>query len=189
MTDSNEIIIVSGLPRSGTSMMMKMLEAGGLTPFQDHNRQADTDNPNGYYEYEGVKDLANDATWLAQASGHVIKIISSLLPHLLDNLSYKIIFMERQISEVLASQNKMLERSGQKNNTADNIMAAKFSMHLRKIKKYLIKRQIAVMYVNHHDVINQPATQASQINVFLGGGLATDKMSQVVDKTLYRQRG
>lgn len=185
----NEIIIVSGLPRSGTSMMMKMLAAGGIKPFQDNNRQADTDNPNGYYEYERVKDLASDAAWLPQAAGHAVKIISSLLPHLLDNLNYKIIFMERQISEVLASQQKMLERNDRDNNTPDKIMAAKFSMHLRKIKKYLTEHKMAVQYINYTDVISDPATQAAQINVFLGGRLNIEKMATVVDKNLYRQRG
>ncbi len=191
MTSStnNEIIIVSGLPRSGTSMTMKMLEAGGVSPFQDDTRQADTDNPNGYYEYEGVKNLARNAAWLPQAEGHAVKIISSLLPHLPDNLNYKIIFMERQISEVLASQQKMLERSGQDKNAPDKVMAAKFSMHLRKIKKSLAEQKMSVLYVNYAAVINDPSSQAAQVSTFLGSSLNIEKMAMVVDRNLYRQRG
>ena len=186
---SDEIIIVSGLPRSGTSMMMKMLEAGGVSPFQDDVRQADTDNPNGYYEYEGVKNLGHNAAWLAQAAGHAVKIISSLLPHIPDNLNYKIIFMERQIAEVLASQQKMLERNGQEKNASDKVMAAKFSMHLRKIKKSLAEQKMGVLYVNYAAVINEPSSQAAQVSAFLDSNLNIEKMAMVVDKNLYRQRG
>ena len=103
------IIVVSGLPRSGTSMMMKMLAEGGLPILTDALREADDDNPNGYYEFELVKKLPDGQNkWLADANHKVVKIISALLEHLPTNYRYKIIFMEREPSEILASQQKML---------------------------------------------------------------------------------
>ncbi len=106
------ITIVSGLPRSGTSMMMKMLAAGGMEIFTDHRRAPDADNPKGYFECDRVKDLAADASWLEAARGRAIKIVSHLLPHVPDELACEIIFMRRDPREILASQNTMLARSG-----------------------------------------------------------------------------
>jgi hypothetical protein len=184
------ITIVSGLPRSGTSMMMRMLAAGGLPIFQDGLRQADADNPKGYYEAERVKDLARDASWLALASGQAIKIISSLLPYLPPDLSYKIIFMRREMPEILASQQQMLARAGQAQDAVtDAVMAAKFSMHLRKIGKFLEQRGLAVLDVQYAEVLAAAAPQAARINHFLGGALDEARMVQVVDASLYRQRG
>ena len=107
------IIVVSGLPRSGTSMMMGMLEAGGLELVVDGIRAADEDNPRGYYELERVKDLAKaeDKSWLITLQGKGVKVISLLLQHLPEAYNYKIIFMRRSIAEVLDSQSKMLELS------------------------------------------------------------------------------
>ena len=98
---SQPVIIVSGLPRSGTSLMMQMLKAGGLEILSDDNRQADSDNPKGYLEYEPVKALRRDNTWLQMAQGKAVKIISSLLPYLHRDLSYQIIFMKRPLAEVI----------------------------------------------------------------------------------------
>lgn len=184
------VTVVSGLPRSGTSMMMRMLEAGGTPIYQDGMRLADTDNPKGYYEAERVKDLAKDARWLGEeASGRAIKIISSLLPYIPFELDYKVIFMRRNMAEILASQRKMLESSGTHHGVADELMAAKFAIHLRKIRKFLEQQGREVLFVDYAKVITDPAAEVSKINVFLGGGLDLEKMSQVVEGTLYRQRG
>lgn len=183
------ITIVTGLPRSGTSMMMKMLEAGGLPIYQDGMRPADADNPKGYYEAERVKDLAQDASWLPEAGGCAIKIISSLLTYLPPDLTYKIIFMRREMPEVLASQHQMLERSGQtQDSVSDEVLAAKFSIHLRKINTFLKERGLTVLEVKYADVIADATRQASRINAFLSGSLDEGKMVQVVDNSLYRQR-
>ncbi len=183
------ITVVSGLPRSGTSMMMKMLEAGGLPIYQDGRRVADADNPKGYYEAERVKGLAKDASWLPEASGQAIKIISSLLPYLPPELSYKVIFMRRRMAEILTSQRTMLERSGQLPGTSDEVMAAKFSIHLRKIARFLEQGGMEVLNCDYAQVIADPATACAQLNAFLGGGLDPERMRQVVDGALYRQRG
>src|SRR5687768_1736541 len=111
--DRDVITVVSGLPRSGTSMMMKMLEAGGLEPVVDHVRKPDEDNPKGYYEFERVKALENDREWLPEAKGKFVKVISMLLRHLPADHRFKVIFMQRNMPEVLASQKKMLVRRGE----------------------------------------------------------------------------
>lgn len=169
--------------------MMKMLEAGGVAIYHDGKRLADFDNPKGYYEDERVKDLDRDASWLGEASGKAIKIISSLLPNMPTELEYKVIFMRRKMVEILASQRKMLERSGTHHGVTDEVMAAKFAIHLRKICKFLEQEGKEVLFVDYADVITDPATQVSRINGFLGGNLDQENMRQVVDSTLYRQRG
>ena len=117
---SSAIIVVSGLPRSGTSMMMKMLAEGGLEPVTDALRRADEDNPNGYFEFEPVKQLADGQdAWLDGAGGKLVKVISALLEHLPARHQYKVVFMEREIKEILASQQKMLQRRNEASGTTD----------------------------------------------------------------------
>ena len=183
------ICIVSGLPRSGTSMMMKMLDAGGLPPLIDNIRVADEDNPKGYYEFERVKQLQTDKGWLPEAYGKVVKIISMLLQHLPDNYSYKVIFMLRSIDEILASQHKMLERRGERSKIPDNKMAEMYENHLIKLRKQLEdKSNFNVLYVKYNEILESPEDHCIQINTFLGGILNQQKMLNVIDQNLYRQR-
>jgi len=189
---SNEpaIILVSGLPRSGTSMMMQMLEAGGIELIVDHIRKADEDNPKGYYELERIKRLDKDSSCLDNAYGKAVKVISMLLYQLPVNKKYKIIFMTRKMDEVLASQNKMLKRRGQPQGSVDDhVMAEKFNEHLRKISKWLNKQKnMETFFINYNDVITSPLEQSKNINRFLGNMLKINKMVNVVDHFLYRQR-
>jgi hypothetical protein len=186
------ITIVSGLPRSGTSMMMKMLEAGGMTVMSDGLRQADEDNPRGYYEFERVKQLdkADDKTWLKDAEGKVVKIISQLLQDLPADHNYKVVFMRRRMSEILASQKKMLERRGEPTDSiSDNELAGLFETHLSKIDSWLKEQpNFEVLYITYHEVIAKPAPFAEKINNFLGGSLSTGKMAAAVDASLHRNR-
>ncbi len=184
------VIIVSGLPRSGTSMMMNMLQAGGLPILTDNIRTADDDNPKGYYEFEQVKQIEQDPTWLENAQGHVVKMISALLKHLPGDYHYKIIFMRRKIEEVLASQRQMLIRRNEPTDTvADNKMADLYRRHLHQVETWLAKQpNIDVLYVTYHEVIANPREHAEQINAFLGSTLDVDAMTTSVDQMLYRQR-
>src|SRR5262245_15575927 len=109
---SAEIIVVSGLPRSGTSLMMQMLDNGGIEVVTDNVRAADTDNPRGYYELEKVKRVKQDASWLPQARGKAFKMVSQLLYDLPASERYLVVFMERDFDEMLLSQEKMLQRLG-----------------------------------------------------------------------------
>lgn len=186
------ITIVSGLPRSGTSMMMKMLQAGGLELLTDGIRQADEDNPEGYYEFEKVKQLDNtaDKTWLAQANGKVVKVISQLLPDLPADQQFKVIFMQRKMTEILASQKKMLQRRGEPTDRiSDAEMARLFEKHLLQIQTWLQKKSnFEVLFVTYHEVITDPASHAARIDDFLDGNLDTDKMIAAVDASLHRNR-
>ena len=185
------VVVVSGLPRSGTSMAMKMLEAGGLVPVTDEVRTADEDNPKGYFEDERVKDLGQmeDRSWLRSSRGKVIKVVSSLLQYLPDDNLYKVVFMRRNLHEVLASQAKMLDRRGEDSDTADEDLLGMYASHLEKVEFQLRYRSwFDVLYVDYRSVLEDPATEARRINEFLGGRLDERRMAEAVDPNLYRNR-
>lgn len=186
----NAIIIVSGLPRSGTSMMMRMIEAGGIEVVTDNIRKADTDNPRGYYEFEKVKEISKDSSWLYDCRSKAFKMVSELLYHLPGSEKYKIVFMNRDIDEMLASQQKMLKNLNQNSvNINNDEMKIIYGKHLKKIKVWLEEQEnIDVIYVNYNDVIDNPLNNAVKINRFLGGDLKVEKMADVVENALYRQR-
>ena len=190
-TTKKPIIIVSGLPRSGTSMMMKMLEAGGIPPLTDKIREADKDNPKGYYEFERVKQLdKGDIAWLADTQGKVVKVISALLKHLPADYEYRIIFMRRNMPEILASQRKMLIRRGENaDDMDDGQMAALFEKHLQNTIRWIDSQpNVAVLYVHYSDMLTNPIPQIKRVNEFLGSRLDETAMAGVVDPALYRNR-
>ena len=187
---NDTITIVSGLPRSGTSMMMKMLAAGGLEPLTDNIRTADEDNPKGYFEFERVKQIEHDKAWLEDARSRVVKLISALLKHLPPSYQYKVIFMRRAMPEILASQRQMLIRRGEPTDKVpDDKMAAMFNKHVAQIEAWLAEQpNIDVLYVNYNEVLKDPRSHAEQIDKFLGGSLVVADMIEVVDRALYRQQ-
>lgn len=183
------ITVVSGLPRSGTSMMMQMLEAGGVAMLTDGVRTADVSNPKGYFEDERVKKLGEDAAWLGEADGRGVKIISHLILHLPPDRTFKVIFMRRDIEEILASQEALLASQGKGAGDA-NVLRRAYTRHLREVETWLAEQaNIEVLYVRHRDVVRDPAGQAERVSAFLGGGLDVDKMVSAVDPALHRQRG
>ena len=188
--DNQTVTIVSGLPRSGTSMMMKMLAAGGLEPLTDNLRTADEDNPKGYFEFERVKQIEQDKAWLDDARGRAVKLISALLKHLPPSYNYKVLFMRRSMPEILASQRQMLVRRGEPTDTVpDEKMAAMFEKHVAQVEAWLAAQpNIEVLYVSYNDVMKDSRSHAERINSFLGGSLKVDEMVSVVDRTLYRQQ-
>jgi hypothetical protein len=194
MTDQspNQVVtIVSGLPRSGTSMMMKMLEAGGLPPLTDNIRSADEDNPKGYYEFERVKQLPKgDVAWLPDAQGKVVKVIAALLPSLPGGYPYRVIFMERAMPEVLASQRQMLIRRGEDpHKIPDDVIAKLFEKHLKQVNEWVSQQpNVARLDVNYNEMLKNPQPFIDQIDAFLGHQLDTLKMAAVVDPALHRQR-
>lgn len=173
-------------------MLMGMLAAGGLPLVTDDVRTADEDNPKGYYELEQVKQLDKslDPSWLGDARGKGLKVISFLLQYLPDAYDYKIIFVNRSLSEVLASQRKMLERRGEEpGQTSDEEMASLFEAHLQKVGAQLATwTHCEVLYVEHRDTLNAPDKVANKINTFLGDLLNVEAMTDSVDQQLYRNR-
>lgn len=184
------VTLVSGLPRSGTSMMMKMLEAGGLPVVADHIRSADEDNPKGYYEFERVKKIETDKAWLPDARGKVVKMISALLKHLPTDYEYRILFMRRKIDEVLASQRQMLVRRGKPTDTVpDAKMAEFFAKHLAAVEAWVAANpNVHSLDVSYNDMLADPAPHVAAVNAFLDGTLDEVKMAGVVSGELYRQR-
>ncbi len=184
------VIIVSGLPRSGTSMMMKMLAEGGLPVLTDSIRSADEDNPNGYFELEVVKKLTEgQKDWLADADHKIVKVISALLEHLPPQHHYKILFMERQIAEILASQRKMLARRNEVSSISDEEMETQFKEHLKAIKYWLARQpNMEVMYVDYNRMMADPSAYCQKIADFVGLPLDVDKMRSVPNERLYRNR-
>jgi hypothetical protein len=184
------ITIVSGLPRSGTSLMMQMLKAGGLPVLTDGSRLADANNPRGYFEMESVKTLASNPDVMATADGKVVKVVSSLLPALPNTYQYKVVFMCRPLEEVIQSQDRMLERLGKPipSHSQESAKAA-FRKHLQHIRGW-IERQanMGVLYVEYARVLRDATGEASGIAKFLGPPLDVVAMAQQVDVTLHRER-
>ncbi len=182
--------IVSGLPRSGTSMMMQMLAAGGMPVVVDDIRKPNQDNPRGYYEFEKVKEIQEDNSWLEDCRGKFVKMASVLLYHLPSDNKYKVIFMTREMDEILASQKMMLERLGRgKNDISDVELAKRFKEHLQDIRVWIeTQENIEVIYMKYSDIINDPYKNANTLSHFLNRRLNVDEMARAVDKRLYRQR-
>ena len=191
MDTKDYIIVVSGLPRSGTSMMMKMLEAGGQPILTDNFREADDNNPNGYYEFERVKQLSDgDFDWIPDAGGKVVKIVTGLIMNLPSDHKYKVIFMQRAMKEVLASQKKMLGRLGQQDDKVeDDKMKKIYQEHLKQVNLWISKQpNIEVLYVNYNTMLGNPIESLQKVDKFLGGEMDVDAMAGVVNKDLYRER-
>lgn len=188
--DPDTIAIVSGLPRSGTSLMMSMLQAGGLETLVDEIREADEDNPLGYYEFEKVRELKEDQSWLQDAKGKAVKVVSAHLQDLPATYDYKVIFMRRKMEEILGSQRQMLTRRGEPTDrVSDEQMATLFAAHLERVTSWLARQpHMPVLYVDYNELLRDPTSSLAKINQFLGGGLDTGSMAGGVDPALYRQR-
>jgi len=185
------IIVVSGLPRSGTSMAMRMLEAGGLPLVTDGLRSADASNPNGYYEFEPVKDLdkPGDHAWLRGARGKGVKIISLLLTHLPESFDYQVVFMQRDLDEIIASQDEMLVARGEAQGAEDDRMHALYGEHLARVDRFLSQRScFSTLRLPYAGVLATPAAEAARLNEFLGGQLDVTRMAAVAEPKLYRNR-
>ncbi len=184
----DEIIIVSGLPRSGTSLMMQMLDRGGVSVVTDNVRIADTDNPRGYYEFEKVKKIKEDVSWLRDTRGKAFKMVSQLLYELPASEKYRVIFMERDLDEMIRSQEKMLSRLGKPTAPSEEIKRH-FTRHLEKLRAWLAdQRNFTLLYVHYHDIVKHPHEQAARVSAFLEGVADAESMAKTVDQSLYRNR-
>jgi hypothetical protein len=188
MSANDFITVVTGLPRSGTSMMMQMLAAGGLPPLTDGQRTADEDNPRGYLEYDKTKSLRSDNTRLAEAKGQAVKVIAQLL-ECLPQGNYHLILMQRDLSEVVRSQRAMLDRSGKQGaKLSDEQLGNAFSKQLLMVDRILEARNLPVLRVSYRSCIESPRVAAAEVNQFLGGGLDEPAIVEAIDANLYRQK-
>jgi len=193
MKQGDPIVVVSGLPRSGTSMLMKMLEAGGMEIMTDSERVADIDNPKGYFEYERVKNLEKetDKSYVREGRGKVLKVISFLIKDLPDDNDYRVIFMRRDLDEVLASQNKMIQRLGTEDSTAaEDAMREAYRNDIVRTRLLCKKSpNFELIEVNYKNTVEEPGKTALSVNAFVGGHLDEAAMREAVDSSLYRNRG
>ncbi|MBK9421973.1 MAG: alkaline phosphatase family protein [Flavobacteriales bacterium] len=187
----NIITVVSGLPRSGTSMMMQALVAAGLTPYMDGKRSPDESNPNGYLEHDSVKSLARDARFLEQAQGKVVKVVAPLLPYLQPRFHYKVIFMERELDEVIASQRRMLARDGKDKQAVTYPLGLHnaYKEQLRKVERWQEQcPNVEMIRLHYGEVIKEPHTAMERVGKFLGKQLDLDAMAIAVHPELYREK-
>ena len=187
---NNPITVVSGLPRSGTSLLMQMLFAGGMEIYSDQKRPADENNPRGYYEHETVKNLHKNASFLQEVQGKAVKIISSLLMYLPQSFQYNILFLRRNLDEIILSQNIMLEKLNAKvDNENPEEIKKEFLRHLHAVHLWLQQQEnVRFIYVDHSSIINEPGRTAEYITEFLQIDLDIPKMTAVVDLSLYRTK-
>lgn len=187
--NKGEIIVVSGLPRSGTSLMMQMLCAGGVPVVSDALRSPDEDNPRGYFELEVVKRLrAGSSMFLADLAGKAVKIVTMLLRDLPRTYAYRVILMERPLREVLASQRAMLQRRGVAVEDPDVDVLAAMRHELSNVDGWLLRNEVTALRVDHGEVLAAPRRVSDRLNAFLGGHLDAAAMAAAVDPALYRQR-
>jgi len=186
-----EVIIVSGLPRSGTSMMMQMLDHAGIEIYTDKIREADSNNPKGYYEHNNVKSLRRNKRWVAESMDKAVKVISNFIPHLPLIYNYKIIFMERDLDEILTSQREMLMKLGAKDRHEEYPLQVmnSFKKSRDKSKLWASKQSnIEMIEVAYSDVIDNPFEEALRISEFLDHRVTPEDLIKPIDTKLYRQR-
>ena len=182
----NQVTIVSGLPRSGTSLMMQMLDKGGVDILQDQLREADISNPKGYYEYKPVMSLYKDNTWLSKGQDKAVKVVAPLLKYLDSTLRYKIIFMRRDLNEIIQSQQKMIGKSEQEFPVT---LYNKYQKLLANVTLWdKSEPGVEILYVNYTDVLENPASELARIEKFLGVAVDKQEMINCVDVSLYRNR-
>lgn len=183
------ITVVSGLPRSGTSMLMRMLHEGGLPVQADQVRGADEDNPEGYFELEAVKRLEQDASWIGDCVGRAVKVVSFLLEHLPRNFEYRVLFLRRRMNEVLASQREMLRRRGEADKGDDENLRTLFETHVAQTLDWLRShRNFRCIELDYNAILADPSSATDRICDFLGMDLDRRKMIACVNPRLYRQR-
>ena len=187
---SNPIIVVSGLPRSGTSMMMQMLAAGGIATLTDDDRPPDESNPRGYFEFGPVKKLGKQNDWVDDAGGKAVKIVAQLLPKMPHKHEKRIIFMSRPLGEIIGSQSQMLERLGRKGGAiSSRQLAATYKKQVDSLSRSLPQRNgLAAITIDYAQCIADPQSAARRVNLFLGGSLDEQAMAAAIDASLYRAR-
>jgi tetratricopeptide (TPR) repeat protein len=186
------VLIVSGLPRSGTSMLMQMLDAGGMQILKDERRECDEDNPRGYFELEAVKKMFRERQWLADARGKALKVVVPLVSHLPPGCEYRVVLIERDYDEILDSQAGMIARRGELIEESQERRDRLRSEYIRLVTQTKIllegRADVKIVSVRHEDVIENPRAIAELLDHFAGGGLDLARMSMAVDRSLHRNR-
>ena len=183
----DQIVIVSGLPRSGTSLMMQMLDKGGVSILTDKKRKADESNPKGYYEFESVMSIHKDNSWLDQSKDKAVKVVGPLLKHLDPQFRYKIIFMKRDLLEIIKSQRKMI---GKDPSVLPIKLMDSYKKLLENIENWKEREPgVELIYIDYKETLDDPQTSLDKIEKFIGVPLGKEEMKSCIDVSLYRNRG
>jgi predicted AlkP superfamily phosphohydrolase/phosphomutase/tetratricopeptide (TPR) repeat protein len=183
----NQIVIVSGLPRSGTSLLMQMLKKGGLDVLSDENRKADASNPKGYFEYQPVMSIHKNNTWLELAQDKSVKVVAPLLKFLSPKYRYKVIFMKRDLGEVIQSQQKMI---GKNTDVLPVNLFEAYQKQMNQVEVWKNKEpSVELIYVDYKEVLNHPEASIKKVIDFVGTDLDMSQMVSCVDHSLYRNKG
>ena len=180
------LTVVAGLPGSGRAHLMSVLESGGLPILTDSDRLPDEDHPWGFSDFEPVKSLKTDSTWVAESLGQTVKMVHILLYDLPEHVNYRVVFMNRRLDEVLSVQNRLLDRLGKPNHLDDTRCARVFLDQLKKLKSWLAARpNFQVLNVDYNALLDDPLPNVVAINKFLGGGLDLAAMAVSLGYRLY----
>jgi len=184
----NSVTVVSGIPRSGTSLVMQMLRAGGLPLLCDARRPPDVHNPRGYFEYEPVRRSREDASWLAQAAGRGVKVVHALVAELPEGPAYRLVLLHRDLREVVASQAAMLAGRAPPGPSSERLVEI-FAAQLAELERRLAaRRDFRVLHLEHRQLLAEPRRAAALLADFVGAGLDPEAMAAAVDPSLYRTR-
>jgi hypothetical protein len=181
----SEIIIVTGLPRSGTSLMMQIFDKSNISVLTDGKREKDISNPEGYYELEAVKGIVKDNSFLKDASGKVVKIVAPLTIFIDKSLKYKAVFMRRDMDEILRSQEKMLLKDQTSEREKFRTI---YEFHLKKTYKFFQENKIPYLDIQYKELVNEPDTVLKSLIEFCGLSSSVEDLASVVKPELYRNR-
>jgi len=179
------VTIVTGLPRSGTSLMMQLLNKSSLEILSDGIRQKDISNPEGYYELEAVKGIVRDNSFLKDATGKVVKIVAPLPVYLDKSLDYRIVFMRREIEEVLRSQEKMLNKDQTSEREKFRTI---YEMHLKKTYHFFESNSIPYIDIQYKQLLNESEQELKRLIDFLELSTPIEKLLSVIKVDLYRNK-
>jgi hypothetical protein len=189
-SEEKEITIVSGLPRSGTSLAMQLLQAAGIEPYTDGIRSADVHNQKGYFESAKVLTLLSDKSWVSQATGKSLKVISTLLKYLPAEFQYRVVFMERSMDEIVLSQQRMLEGLGKKGaGIAPDRLAAIYAKELETVWAWMDKQEnIEALRISYNALLERPLSVMPELIQFIGSRATPEELARVLDHNLYRSK-
>lgn len=172
----DDVLVVTGIPRSGTSMVMALLEAGGIPLFVDGARPPDASNPRGYFEHSAVMRTQTDASWVAAARGRAVKVVAPLPCALPTGVPYRVIVIERDLRDVLASQRRMLDRAGRGPGVGDDeTLGVALARALARTRQWIASQARPVaLELRYEEVLRSPDAAAAQLGVFAGDPRAGD---------------
>lgn len=179
------ITLITGIPRSGTSLMMQLFKAANVDIATDAIRTEDDNNPKGYYELEAVKGIVKNNAFLKDLDGKTIKIVAPLVTFIDLSLEYRVVFMIRDLDEVVQSQEKMVGKDQQDQKEKFKTM---YAMHIEKSRQFLNSHNIPFIEIQHRELLQNPELSLKRLIDFCGWETPLEELKSVIDHSLYRNR-